>query len=98
MADKYDNWFAKVLNKIFGSGHEWAITLSKDCTRYSCSEEEVNKIPGWRAHEYVHKQQIAELGKFEFLCQYLWSCIITFSYKNNKFEVEARQKSGFPKN
>jgi len=90
MADKYNNWLAKILNILFGTGHEWAITLSKDCCRYSCSEAKVNEKPKWRKHEECHKRQIAELGVWKFYKEYIkqW---YKEGYINISFEVEARE-------
>lgn len=48
-------------------------------------------IPEWlKRHERVHWKQMHRLGKFRFLFEYLMENIIV-GYKNNKFEIEARQ-------
>lgn len=91
MSDKYNNWFAKILN-LFSPGKNFAITLSKDCVRYSCSKEIVDSNPKWRKHEECHKKQISDLGLLKFYWQYFID-FLKHGYKNNKFEVEARKES-----
>jgi hypothetical protein len=91
MSDKYNNWFAKILN-WFSPGKNFAIVLSKNCARYSCDKETVDKNPKWRRHEETHKKQISELGLLKFYWQYFID-FLKHGYKNNKFEVEARKES-----
>jgi len=86
MSDLYNSRLAKLLKRITGAG-EYAITTSKNCCRYSCSEDFVSAA--WRKHEETHKKQFAELGCFQFVVQYLWETV-KHGYKNNKFEIEAR--------
>jgi hypothetical protein len=86
MTDIYKSKVARLLKFIKGE-NEYAITTSKNCCRYSCQENEVS--PKWRKHEETHKAQFSRLGWVNFIFQY---CIesIRHGYKNNKFEIEAR--------
>lgn len=68
----------------------FAITTSKKCTRYSCSEDKVDIK--WRKHEECHKRQFAYYGWLPFVLMYLWESV-KFGYYNNKYEVEARRAS-----
>lgn len=43
-------------------------------------------------HEMVHIDQINRLGPVKFTITYLWYNI-KYGYKNNPFEIEAREKS-----
>ena len=92
MSDKYNSTISKILAKIL-KYRLFAITTSKNCTRYSCSKEEVDEIIWWRKHENVHKQQFSKFGWFNFVFQYFLESI-KYGYINNKFEVEARKASG----
>ena len=44
-------------------------------------------------HEVVHVEQIEKLGRIRFYLTYLWE-LLRHGYRNNKFEVEARKRSG----
>lgn len=88
MADKYNNWFAKLLGLIFGY-KRYAITLGQTA-RYSVSKEAAELSPAWIAHENRHKEQYARDGVVCFLCKYVWY-LIRYGYKNNPYEVDARE-------
>ena len=45
-------------------------------------------------HESVHIEQIQRLGAVKFTLLYLWYNI-RYGYRNNPFEIEAREKSGW---
>jgi len=90
MSDIYNSKLAKFLGN-FHDNYYYAITTSKDCTRYSCEEHQVNLQ--WRNHENTHKDQYKKLGWCNFIIQYLWESIV-HGYENNKFEVEARKVAG----
>lgn len=41
-------------------------------------------------HENTHIEQVKRDGKFKFLIKYIWY-LLRYGYKNNPYEVEARQ-------
>lgn len=83
MTDKYNQkWVMIFASK--GSTN-WAITIGQT-TYYSVPKLEVGEK--WRKHEDFHKQQWKDHSwKFPFL--YFWE-LIRQGYKNNKFEIAAR--------
>jgi hypothetical protein len=89
MADKYNNWLAKILAKKHTTNGLYAITLSKTCTRYSCDEKDVDAP--WRAHEDDHKEQIERKGWWTFMSEYLFQ-LATVGYDKNKFEIESEKE------
>jgi hypothetical protein len=56
------------------------------------TKEEFLKDKEWLAHELVHIEQFKRFGKWKFLWMYLKESIKN-GYYDNKFEVEAREKS-----
>jgi len=90
MSDVYNSKIAKLFGKIHND-NEYAVTTSKNCSRYSVDESLVTDH--WRLHENEHKKQYAELGWCNFMIQYIWESII-HGYTNNKFEVAARKAAG----
>lgn len=46
-----------------------------------------------KKHEETHIQQIERDGTFKFCIKYVWYLLI-YGYKDNPYEVEARQKAG----
>lgn len=86
MADVYNSKLAKLIGKINGYGL-YAITTSKNCCRYSCSEISVDRK--WRAHEETHKEQFRKLGWIKFVLSYMIESI-KYGYDGNRFELEAR--------
>lgn len=84
--DVYNSKYARIVGLLYGKSL-WAITTSKNTTRYSCSKDMVT--PQWKAHEDVHKKQFEKFGYFGFVFRYTWE-FIKHGYINNKFEIEAR--------
>jgi hypothetical protein len=90
MADIYNSKLAALFGKI-NKHLPYAVTTSADCTRYSCGREQVDAV--WRTHEDQHKIQLRRLGWWGFMLPYLWK-LATKGYKDNAFEIEARNASG----
>lgn len=44
-------------------------------------------------HEQAHIEQVKRDGRFKFICKYLYYNI-KYGYKNNPYEVEAREVAG----
>lgn len=88
VVDVYNSKTAKLLGKL-NKSETWAITISKDCTLYSESEEFVKADTEWMRHEAVHKEQWKRYGK-KFALLYLLENM-SVGYENNKYEIEARQ-------
>lgn len=88
--DVYNSKFAKLMGKFFHETTYFAVTTSKNTTRYSCNIEMVNNF--WRKHEEVHKKQFERMGWFRFVISYFFE-FIKNGYKNNKYEIEARSIS-----
>ena len=76
----------------FGRGKFKAITISKDTAWYLTFDALDNK--GLRAHEEIHMAQYADYGTVKFLMLYVWYSI-RYGYRNNPFEIEARELSGY---
>ena len=91
MADVYESKLAKFLAFINRS-KRYAITLGQTAY-YSVSKEEVETNPKWIAHENHHKVQWKRDGIIKFALKYLWYQI-RYGYKNNPYEVEAREVAG----
>lgn len=77
---------------FFTRGKFTAITVSKDTAWYLTFVALDNK--GLRAHEEVHMDQYAKYGTAKFLALYVWYSI-RYGYRNNPFEIEAREVSGY---
>lgn len=45
------------------------------------------------AHEMIHVEQVQRLGWFKFYASYLWESY-KVGYWENKYEIEARERSG----
>ena len=86
MPDVYESKIAKVFG-FFNGSKRWAVTFGQTAY-YSVPEEGVNVL--WRAHEDAHKVQYAREGFIKYIIKYVWY-MARYGYKNNPFEVEARQ-------
>ena len=75
---KWTLWFTKTST--------WAITIC-NCTFYS--EDIKNVSITWRKHEDYHKKQWKKYWYVGFLFLYVFEFIL-HGYKNNRFEIEAR--------
>ncbi|PYE53305.1 DUF4157 domain-containing protein [Deinococcus yavapaiensis] len=58
------------------------------------SREAFSSSDGWVRHELVHVEQFERYGFLRFLALYLLESARR-GYVNNRFEVEARERSGF---
>lgn len=58
------------------------------------SREAFLRSDGWVRHELVHVEQFERHGFWRFLALYVWESARR-GYTNNRFEVEARERSGF---
>ena len=90
MSDRFDSKIAKLFGKLNGCSN-YAVTISADCTLYSCDEATVLERPEWVKHENIHKEQYRRYGsRLAFLIRYIWWNIIDRGYYRNRLEREAR--------
>lgn len=78
--------------EFFTRGKFTAITVSKDTAWYLNFAALDNK--GLQAHEEVHMDQYEKHGTVKFIVLYVWYSI-RYGYRNNPFEIEAREISGY---
>lgn len=88
MSDKYNSRIAKLVGWINRAKSGWAVTISKNTTLYSCSEDEVIANIRWLLHENRHKQQIASEGLLFYFKYFYYT--IRYGYENNPYEVDAK--------
>lgn len=76
-----------------------AVVIGRTIHLYNCSSEEFIKNERWLRHELVHIKQYQKHGIIRFFVLYLIESLKR-GYRNNRFEVEARQgeADGFVKN
>ena len=86
--DRYNSKIARVIGWLNKAPYGYAVTISGTCTLYSVPKEQIGSR--WRKHEDCHQDQIKKLGWFTFMGMYLVESIGN-GYKNNCFEIEARQ-------
>jgi hypothetical protein len=67
-----------------------AFVLGHTIHLHNTTKEEFLNNAKWLKHELRHVQQFEEYGFFSFILQYLKESLVN-GYKNNKFEIEARQ-------
>lgn len=85
--DRYNSKIAGIVGRLNGCVN-YAVTISANCTLYSCDQATVDTVPGWQNHENAHKSQIANLGWWTFMSRYLfWS--IKYHYQDMPFETRA---------
>lgn len=87
MSDKYNNWLPKLLMLNNGCDY-YAITLNKDCTRYSHPKEFVDAHPNWRKHEEKHKLQWAKEKDWKMYLKYIYFSFV-YGYDGNPYEKDA---------
>lgn len=93
MADRYNSKIAAFVGKLNGNTTGYGVTISPDCTLYSCSKEHVDEVPGWREEEDAHKKQISRMGVINFFATVLWQ-YITKGYKKSQIEIDAKKEAG----
>jgi len=89
MADVYNSKIAQLIGKLKNQENgKYAITISSTCTLYSVDEATVLADVPWQKHEAEHKRQIATLGWWRFMSDYL--CYgAAYQYKEIPYEEEA---------
>jgi hypothetical protein len=87
---KEDSWLAKIAAKKLNSS-QVAMVIGKTIYLYNSSKENFLNNPHWVRHEVAHVKQYSRYGLLTFIILYLFE---TFNkgYKQNSFEVEAREK------
>jgi hypothetical protein len=87
------HWLPRMLYKITGRFHTICL-WGKVYTRYQ--RDLVFAYPSMIAHEHAHVRQWRNYG-WRFPFAYVWAWIAAgFSYRNNRFEVEAREWENVP--
>lgn len=71
-----------------------AMVLGRTIHVSGASKEAFLSSDGWVRHELVHVEQFERHGFWRFLALYVWESARR-GYVNNRFEVEARERSGF---
>lgn len=67
-----------------------AIVFGNTIHLWNVSTQDFLKSKTWVAHELKHIEQYKREGSAGFLAKYVWESIRK-GYRNNKFEVEARE-------
>lgn len=87
-----ENSFLSWMARIYMKAPSIAMVIGKKIHLSGVTKEEFLKDKEWLAHELVHIEQFKRFGKWKFLWMYLKESIKN-GYYDNKFEVEAREKS-----
>ena len=66
-----------------------AIVIGKTVHLHHASRTDFLNNPRWVKHELCHIRQFKEHGFLLFMLKYVWESIL-HGYRNNKYEVEAR--------
>lgn len=67
-----------------------AIVIGHTIHLYHATEKEFRANETWFRHELCHVRQFEQHGFFPFIIKYLWESVRK-GYRNNRFEVEARE-------
>jgi len=86
---KENSWIAK-LAALKLRTKRVAIVIGKTIHLHNTSKQEFLKDERWVKHELCHIKQFKENGFVLFLAKYLWESL-KHGYRNNKYEVEARE-------
>lgn len=71
-----------------------AIVVGKTIHLHRTSKADFLRNARWVNHEMAHIRQFAQHGFFLFIVKYLWE-ILKSGYRNNKYEIEAREAEDF---
>jgi hypothetical protein len=86
------HWLPRALYKITGRFHSICL-FGRVYTRYMFTNDRGTKLV---RHETEHVRQWREYG-WRFPFAYVWAWVAAgFSYRNNRFEIEARAAEGRP--
>ena len=86
---KENSWLAKLGAKCIGVDNV-ALTIGNTIHLYNATKQQLLENKVWLCHEIIHVKQYEKLGILKFCILYLIECIKK-GYRNNKFEIEARQ-------
>ncbi len=86
---KENSWIAKFA-AIKLQSQQAAIVIGKTIHLYNTSKKQFLLNERWLKHELCHVKQFQENGYVIFIAKYLWESI-KHGYRNNKYEVEARE-------
>lgn len=67
-----------------------AIVIGRTIHLHNATRAEFVANRRWLRHEMVHIRQFRRHGFLPFIAKYLWESML-HGYKNNKYEIEARQ-------
>lgn len=70
--------------------HSVAMVLGSTIHLHNVSKEDFRKAEPWLRHEQCHLKQFKEHGFFGFISKYVLETLRK-GYRNNRFEVEARE-------
>lgn len=85
-----NSWVAKMAARKLRS-HKVAMVIGNTIHLHNSTKDEFLNDKRWVRHEVAHVKQYAKLGVFKFLVFYLLEAF-NKGYKNNWFEVDAREK------
>ena len=86
---KENSWIARIAAWKL-SASRVAIVVGRTIHLHNTTKEEFLKNKRWVKHEMCHIEQYRRLGLVRFIALYLWDSLL-HGYRNNKFEIEARQ-------
>jgi len=86
---KENSWVGRLAARKLGAKNV-AIVFGHTIHLFNVSKEEFLCHPKWVKHELCHVKQFEKHGFYTFLFKYLWESIVR-GYRNNKYEIEARQ-------
>lgn len=89
-----NSFFARIARMVLKT-RAVAMVLGRGIHLSGVSRDEFLKDRKWVRHELVHIEQFRKYGMVKFLWLYLTESLKK-GYYNNRFEVEAREKSDFP--
>jgi hypothetical protein len=87
---KENSWLARIAARRLKS-KQLAMVLGSTIHLYNTSREDFLGNKRWLRHELAHVRQYAEHGFIRFLFLYLLESMRR-GYRNNRFEVAARQE------
>jgi hypothetical protein len=86
---KENSFLARIAALKLRSGRV-AMVIGKTIHLHNVTRADFLKEESWVKHELCHVQQYKQHGFVPFLAKYLWESV-KHGYRNNKFEVKARE-------
>ena len=86
---KENSWIAKLAAKKLRTKRV-VIVIGKTIHLHNTTKQDFLKDERWVKHELCHVKQFQQNGFVIFILKYLWENM-KHGYRNNKYEVEARE-------